>query len=328
MRFWDYLRYRYRVLLAAAVCCAVFAAGIALYRLPLQAVLYPAVLCFLVGLGFAVWDYCRVMKRHRALSEPGSLTAELLRELPSPESVAEEDYRALVYHLRQQCTELQTAADLRYRDTVEYYTTWAHQIKTPIASMRLALQGEDTALSRRLTSDLFRVEQYVEMVMAYLRMEDAMGDYVFRQIPLDQAIRRSLRRFSAEFIDRRLRLDYTPTELSVLTDEKWLCFVLEQLLSNALKYTPQGGITVALRAPRVLCIRDTGIGIAPQDLPRIFEKGYTGQNGRTDCRASGLGLYLCSRVCRNLGIVLSAESTPGQGTAMLLEFPKNPQRIE
>lgn len=300
----------------------------ALYRLPLRAVLYPVGLCLLVGLGFAVWDYRRTLKRHRALTGCGDLTAELLRELPPPESLAEEDYRALLLHLRQLCTELQSAADNRYRDAIEYYTTWAHQIKTPIASMRLALQGEDTALFRRLLSDLSRTEQYVEMVMAFLRLEDAPGDYVFREVALDEVLRQALRRFSAEFIDRRLRLDYTPTGLTVLTDEKWLCFVLEQLLSNALKYTREGSITVELAGERVLAIRDTGIGIAPEDLPRIFEKGYTGQNGRADKRASGLGLYLCSRICRNLGVGLTVKSTSGVGTTLLLDFTQYPLRVE
>lgn len=328
MRFWDYLRYRRRMLLAAAVCCVIFAASFALYRLPLRAVLYPVGLCLLVGLGFAVWDYRRTLKRHRALTGCGDLTAELLRELPPPESLAEEDYRAQLLHLRQLCTELQSAADNRYRDAIEYYTTWAHQIKTPIASMRLALQGEDTALFRRLLSDLSRTEQYVEMVMAFLRLEDAPGDYVFREVALDEVLRQALRRFSAEFIDRRLRLDYTPTGLTVLTDEKWLCFVLEQLLSNALKYTREGSITVELAGERVLAIRDTGIGIAPEDLPRIFEKGYTGQNGRADKRASGLGLYLYSRICRNLGVGLTVKSTSGVGTTLLLDFTQYPLRVE
>ena len=110
MRFWDYLRYRRRMLLAAAVCCVIFAASFALYRLPLRAVLYPVGLCLLVGLGFAVWDYRRTLKRHRALTGCGDLTAELLRELPPPESLAEEDYRALLLHLRQLCTAAAPAA--------------------------------------------------------------------------------------------------------------------------------------------------------------------------------------------------------------------------
>ena len=132
MRFGDYLHYRRRGLLAAAICCALFAASFALYRLPLRAVAYPAALCLLVGLCFAGWDYRRTQKRHRALSGLGNLTAELLRELPPSESLAEQDFRTLLLHRRQQCSELQAAADARYRDAIEYYTTWAHQIKTQI----------------------------------------------------------------------------------------------------------------------------------------------------------------------------------------------------
>ena len=177
----QYLRQKWRVLAAFTLFAAVLAVCFALYRLPLRAVLYPVGLCLLVGLGFAVWDYRRTLKRHRALTGCGDLTAELLRELPPPESLAEEDYRAQLLHLRQLCTELQSAADNRYRDAIEYYTTWAHQIKTPIASMRLALQGEDTALFRRLLSDLSRTEQYVEMVMAFLRLEDAPGSLTSRK---------------------------------------------------------------------------------------------------------------------------------------------------
>ena len=154
--------------------------------------------------------------------------------------------------------------------------------------------------------------------MAFLRLEDAPGDYVFREVALDEVLRQALRRFSAEFIDRRLRLDYTPTGLTVLTDEKWLCFVLEQLLSNALKYTREGSITVELAGERVLAIRDTGIGIAPEDLPRIFEKGYTGCNGRADKRSTGIGLYLCRQIMEKLSHTIRIESEMGAGTKVYL----------
>ena len=133
-----------------------------------------------------------------------------------------------------------------------------------------------------------------------------------------EVLRQALRRFSAEFIDRRLRLDYTPTGLTVLTDEKWLCFVLEQLLSNALKYTREGSITVELAGERVLAIRDTGIGIAPEDLPRIFEKGYTGCNGRADKRSTGIGLYLCRQIMEKLSHTIRIESEMGAGTKVYL----------
>ena len=326
--FGAYVRENRKVVIALAVYTAVFALIFWLYRLPLGAVGYAALVClFLLLVWFAV-DYRRFAARLRLLRRLEQEITLSTEQLPEPDGALEAQYQALVRALDADRRTQMTRSQRSYQDLVEYYTVWAHQIKTPIASMRLALQGEDTALFRRLLSDLSRTEQYVEMVMAFLRLEDAPGDYVFREVALDEVLRQALRRFSAEFIDRRLRLDYTPTGLTVLTDEKWLCFVLEQLLSNALKYTREGSITVELAGERVLAIRDTGIGIAPEDLPRIFEKGYTGQNGRADKRASGLGLYLCSRICRNLGVGLTVKSTSGVGTTLLLDFTQYPLRVE
>ena len=201
-----------------------------------------------------------------------------------------------------QCAALEQKSADDLADMVDYYTVWVHQIKTPIAAMRLMLQNESEATRRRLTNELLRIEQYVDMVLAYLRLGAESTDYVFRSCTLDAVLCDAIRKFSGEFIDRKLQLDYTPIEKSVITDEKWLSFVLEQLLSNALKYTQKGGVRIYMGAPDTLCIADSGIGIDSADLPRVFEKGYTGCNGRKDKHASGLGLYLCRRICKNLGI--------------------------
>ena len=181
--------------------------------------------------------------------------------------------------------------------------------------MELTLRQEDSPQARRLLGELSRIEQYVEMALTYLRLESAESDYVFRDCALDPIIRQSVKRFSAEFIGRKIRLDYAPVDYTLVTDEKWLGFVLEQLLSNALKYTRAGSVRIFLEH-ETLCIADTGIGIAPEDLPRIFEKGYTGYNGRGDQKASGLGLYLCRTICRKLGHSITAESAPDEGTAI------------
>ena len=207
----------------------------------------------------------------------------------------------------------------RFSDMVEYYTVWAHQIKTPIASMRLTLQNEDSPLSRTISDDLFRIEQYVEMVLCYLRLGSESTDYVIAKQDLDKLLKQAFRHFSGQFISKKLKLEYEETPFTALTDEKWLLFVIEQILSNAVKYTPSGGeIRVSMKTPGILCIKDTGIGIAPEDLPRIFERGYTGLNGRADKKASGLGLYLCKRICDNLNHRIWAES--GEGTAVYLDL--------
>ena len=214
----------------------------------------------------------------------------------------------------------ESAAEQKNQDMVDYYTLWVHQIKTPIASMRLTLQNQDTALARKLLSDLFRIEQYADMVMAFLRLDTVSGDYVFRELSLDAVIRQAAAKFASEFIQRKIRLEYEPVNETVVTDEKWLSFVLEQILSNGLKYTREGSIRIYMTSPKTLCIADTGMGIDAGDLPRIFEKGYTGYNGRKDKKASGIGLYLCRRICTNLGIGISVSSKPGSGTVVMLKL--------
>lgn len=121
---------------------------------------------------------------------------------------------------------------------------------------------------------------------------------------------------------------YAPLNVSVITDEKWLLFVIEQVLSNALKYTRSGSVSITLEAPKTLCIRDTGIGIAPEDLPRVFEKGYTGSNGRTDKRATGIGLYLCRRILAKLGHSITIASTPGMGTTVRIGLEQDALEVE
>ena len=303
------------VLAAFLLFSALFAVSFWLYHLPIRAVWYPAALCLVLGLGLLLLDFRAVRVRHETLQILLRQLPVLPQELPAAPEIAEADYAALTAALCSQQSRLLTQMNGRYQDMIDYYTLWAHQIKTPIASMRLSLQAEDSARSRRLLQELSRTEQYVEMVMVYIRL-DGGSDLVLRSCSVDAIVRASVRRFAGEFITHRLKLDYTPLDVSCVTDEKWLRFVVEQVLSNALKYTREGGISIYLEAPKTLVIRDTGIGIAPEDLPRIFEKGFTGYNGRGDQKASGLGLYLCRRVCAKLGHTITAESTPDHGTAI------------
>ena len=317
---WAYLKQCRQGILFLLLAGAIFFASFWLYHLPLRAVLYPTMLCLLLGAAFLVAGFLRVRKKHKHLRQIQSLSAAMMEVLPEAESVEEADYQAILAALRAEVAALESTSASRYREMVDYYTVWVHQIKTPIASMRLTLQNEDTPLQRKLSSDLFRIEQYVEMVLAYLRLDAEAGDYVFHEQSLDAVVRQSVAKFASEFIDRKIRLVLEPLEGTLVTDAKWLSFVIEQLLSNALKYTREGSIRIYPEDPKTLCIADTGIGISPADLPRVFEKGYTGLNGRIDRQASGLGLYLCKRVCQNLGVGISISSVPDRGTTVRLDL--------
>ena len=323
--FLQYLLERWRTAAALLLCAGVFAASFALYHLPLKAVLYPVLLSVVTLLALGAYDAHRSGQKHVLLRRYGE---HLSGELPRVDTALDRDYQQILRLMQEEQQRRESLSAERYRDMTEYYTLWAHQIKTPMASMRLALQNEDTPQARRLKGDLGRIEQYVEMVLVFLRLDGDSTDYVIRRCDLDTILRGAVKKFAPEFIDRKLRLEYAPVHEMVLTDEKWLSFVIEQVLSNALKYTPEGSVSITLEPGKVLCIRDTGMGIAPDDLPRIFDRGYTGYHGREDQSASGIGLYLCKRICQNLGHTITAESQPGEGTAIRIDLYEAQLEIE
>lgn len=248
--------------------------------------------------------------------------------LPEADRLEEEVYQKLIQVMNENQQELYGSMEYKFTEMMDYYTVWAHQIKTPIAAMRLNLQNEDSVLSRKLMADLFRIEQYVEMVLMYLRLDSDSSDYVIKEHEIGSIVKTAVKKFSGEFISRKISLDMKELAGTIITDDKWLSFVIEQVISNALKYTPKGTISIYMEEPKILCIKDTGIGIAPEDLPRIFEKGYTGYNGRADKKASGIGLYLCKRICTNLGHQISAVSEIDQGTLMRISLKQERLKVE
>jgi len=241
-------------------------------------------------------------------------------ELPPAHSLTEKDYREMLERLYQTSKTLSAQYEEEKRDMQEYYAAWVHQIKTPIAVMRMLLAQEESRQKQELENELFRIEQYVEMVLQYVRLGDDTVDLLIREYSLDDLIRQSIRKFAPQFILKRLKLNYQPTDRKIVTDQKWFACIMDQLLSNAVKYTPSGSVTISVGEDCRLRITDTGIGIAPEDLPRIFEKGYTGSNGRLEKHSSGLGLYLCQKAAHKLSIGLEAESTPGKGSTFILNL--------
>ncbi len=316
----SYLNYRKKVILVFLIFAVIFSVSFALYHLPLGAVLYPLALCLMVALIFVIRDFNNIRKTHKDLEKIKKLTVYGMEFLPEAKNEIEKDYGDVANILFEENKQIRLKMEERYNEMIDYYTMWAHQIKTPIAAMRLNLQNEDSDFSRRLTEDLQRIEQYVEMVLCYLRLDSNSSDYVIREYDIDGIVRQGIKKFASQFIRKKIKLDYRPSDLKVVTDEKWLLFVIEQVLSNSLKYTKQGSISVFVNDNQELCIKDTGIGIAPEDLPRIFENGYTGYNGRNDKKASGIGLYLCKRICKNLGHEITASSVLGEGTTIKINL--------
>lgn len=245
-------------------------------------------------------------------------------------------YRSMIAKMRQEKEELIFEDQKRYTEMMDYYGMWAHQIKTPIASMRILVQSgmdreeneENQKLFRQLQMELFKTEQYVEMVLSYLKIGDIAKDMVLERCDLGKVVRQAVKKYSRLFILQKLSLEMGEIAEIVLTDEKWLSFVVEQILSNALKYTKSGSVSIYLEQEGVLVIKDTGIGISAEDLPRIMEKGYTGYNGRIDKRSTGIGLYLCKKVMDKLHHQLRIDSEDGKGTKVVLDLRRTQLDLE
>lgn len=308
-------------LLFGGICTAV----LFLYHLPMEAIGYALVLCLVIG-GIAVLvDASAYRKKVQKLLEQQEAVKNGTEELPNAADSLEEAYQELIYLAQEERRERTAKLMREKRDITDYFTLWAHQIKTPIAAMRLLFQQETENIEqfyeqrKECEGELFKIEQYVEMVLQYLRLNSSVNDFVLQEYSLDSIIRQAIHKYAPMFIRKKLALHYETITTKVVTDEKWMVFVVEQILSNAIKYTVEGSISIYMEGGN-LVIADTGIGILPEDLPRVFEKGYTGYNGRNDKKASGIGLYLCKQILEKLGHKVYVTSEPGKGTKMKLVF--------
>lgn len=318
--FSKYLLYRLPCLIVFTVFLCLALIVLPLYSAPIEGVLYCSVLCLCILSVAAAFDFHAFKTKLKALQlfiQDTAVGPELLPSSSNPLEKAFENAARALYRDKAHALEV-SALDMA--DMSDYFTTWAHQIKTPIAAMSLLLQRDDTPQSRSLKEQLFKTEQYVEMAMAYTRLGSQTNDFVFRKYALDDIVRQGIKKYTTLFIASGVRIDFRPTGLKILTDEKWLCFVIEQVISNSIKYAPGGCISIYNGSKHTLVIEDNGIGIHPEDLPLIWEKGYTGYNGRSDKRASGIGLYLCRQIMTMLGHTISAESACGIGTKINLDL--------
>lgn len=318
----SYLKRQRKLCWMLVLFAAIFGAVFALYALPLEAVLYAALLCFAVGGVLFAVGFTAYVRRHRELERIGQNIRETVFSLPEPTGLLEEDYQRLLQAVGADRAAIAASLDAQRQEMLDYYTLWAHQIKTPIAAMELLLT-QTPPDTDALSAELVKTEEYVEMVLTYLRLGSNTTDYVLRRCPLDDIVRGNLRKFARLFILKHITLDFAETGKTVVTDEKWLGFVVGQLLSNALKYTPEGGTIRIYGDVGTLAVSDSGIGIRAEDLPRVFEKGFTGYNGREEKKSTGLGLYLCRSICAKLGHDLTITSRPGGGTLARLYFPES-----
>ena len=216
----------------------------------------------------------------------------------------------------------------RYTDLMDYYTLWVHQIKTPIAASQLLVQDvTDRNIRSLLEQEIFKIDAYTHLVLQYLRLENFHDDLQLKQVALEQLVKEVVRKYSLFFIQKGLTINLDDLDVKVISDEKWLLVIIEQILSNSLKYTKSGGIEIYFK-DNTLYLKDSGIGIKNSDILRVFERGFSGYNGRLTQQSSGLGLYLSKKIADQLGHDISISSQVGQGTTVSIHFQKQKLAID
>ena len=273
--------------------------------------LYFFLLCCFVTILFFAWDILVEMQVYRQEILYGE------REAQSPlERVLAEKLEAREMELYQQRSD----SERKLTDLLDYYTLWVHQIKTPIAASQLLVaEVADRQLKQQLEQEIFKIDSYTNLVLQYLRLESFHDDLVLKQVQIEDLVKEIIRKYALFFIQKGLNVNLYDLDKEIVTDKKWLLVVIEQIISNSLKYTKEGGLEIYMDGQE-LCIKDTGIGIKNSDVLRVFERGFSGYNGRLTQQSSGLGLYLSKKISEELGHQIRIESEVGKGTTVRIQF--------
>ena len=287
----------------------------------LQELGYAMTLCGALCLGAAVISLVLLHRRLRALRSAIKHLPEEPSALPPAASPAEEAWRELTQAYQAQARALEGRMREDARETADYYTLWLHQIKTPLAALNLLAESPGEIDRRLLRQETLKIEEYAAIALDYQRLQSIHSDLHLTRVPLYPLCCQAARKLLPLFQYGQIGLTLEPFDGDALTDSKWLLVVLTQVLTNALKYTPAGGrITIRQTKPGVLAIEDTGIGIRPEDQARVFDRGFTGQTGRGQEKSTGIGLYLCKRICDELGHGITLSSQVGEGTRVTLDL--------
>ena len=317
----SYLKKNIKVYILFIVFIFIFFIMFYLYNLPLEALIYTGSFCFLAALVASFSDFVNYRESYKKLNFLEQNILNDLEDLPKSLDIRIDYYHKIIEKLYEELEKLTQENRQKNTDMVDYYSMWVHQIKTPIAAMNFLLDNEEVD-QKILQQELFKIERYVEMVLTYIRLDSISSDYVITKINLDEVVKDSVKKYATIFINKKIKLNYVSHETMVISDKKWLSFAFEQILGNSVKYSSAGGEITIETCENKLVIEDKGIGIKEEDLPRIFEKGFTGFNGRYEKKSSGLGLYLCKKTLDKLGHHIEISSKVGEGTRVEITFPK------
>ena len=292
-----------------------------------------SILFFIWFAPVVIYMFLEFIKYKRYLNNLTDTIEGLDRKYLLPEIINEPRFQEerIINEVLEECNKSMHEKVKYYKDEQieyrEYIETWVHEIKTPIASAKLILENDDSNLSSRINYEMKRVEGFIEQVLYYARSSDVSKDYIIREFSLRDVVMKAVKSNSRDFINRNIKLNIKEIEGTIFSDAKWVEFIINQIIINAVKFSisNKGEVSIFSKINEnniILTIEDNGVGISEKDIDRVFEKGFTGENGRKFGKSTGIGLYLCNKLCDKLGVGISLASKEGMGTKVNSVFPQ------
>ncbi len=325
----EYLKDRFLFLLINFILFIIVALIMLLINVSRNILLLVFSIWFFPLLSFIITEYIKVNSFYQDLN---NVLENLDKKYLISEIIKEPDFieGKTIYNILRETNKAMHEHIKKYRDMQseyrEYIETWVHEIKTPIASTRLIIENNQDKITKNINYELNTIENYIEQVLYYSRSNDVSKDYIIRELSLATIVRNTIRKNSRDFINKRISVDIEAVEGTIYCDAKWLEFILNQIISNSIKYSRknEGKViiyTIENENNIILTVEDNGIGIVNKDINRVFEKGFTGDNGRKLSKSTGIGLYLCKKLCEQLGLGITLTSKVDEGTKVSIIFP-------
>lgn len=329
MRYRDFLKDQFICIIThiiSMICCVVFLSSVNIYEgiIVILITAWVLILIFYINIHY----YFRNRYFKKLLFQLNNLDKKyLFAELMDvPEQAEDRIVYDILKTTSKSMIEQISLSKRERKEYKEYIEQWIHDVKTPIAAIRLLCENNKTDLTRKLMVELEKISHFTDQALYYARSENVEKDYLIKEVVLSDIIHAAIAENKQLLIQNHISVHIKNCQYSIYTDEKWIGFIINQIITNAVKYSgKEPSLTFYAYAEQSsisLCISDNGVGISEDDLPRIFDKGFTGENGRNVKCSTGIGLYLCKRLCTKLGISITAQSKPGKGTTMKVSFPK------
>jgi len=332
MKLSSFLKDKILFLLAQSFIIVFLVLMLDVYRISLYAIILICMTIVIISFAALAYEYLirsRYYNRLNKTLESMEQKQYIASLLEAPNFAEAEVLCEILKHVTKAMNDEIASYKISQDEYREYIETWIHEIKIPISCIDLICQNNRNDITKKISEETVRVDSYIEQALYYARSKNVASDYSIRRLSLDSLVKAAVKKHSKQLIGCGAQVKLDNLDHTVYADEKWLDFIVGQIIANSIKYK-KDALTLWFSASEnqeniILSIQDNGIGISESDLGRVFEKGFTGENGRAFAKSTGIGLYLCKELCNKMYLGLEVQSTVGNGTTIHITFPKDRQ---